>query len=71
MFQKFENNSAERQMFVDYWTLCQKYWLPEDTNDAYWHEVVEEIYKFTGKYREIGLAGKLAQALITDLEERR
>ena len=44
---------------------------PEDTNDTYWHEVVEEIYKFTGKYKEIGLAEKLAQALIADLEERR
>ena len=66
---KFNKNSTEWQMFVDFWTLCQKFWVPEPT-DEYWEKCVESVGQFSKEYPDITLARGLALALINDLEER-
>ena len=66
---KFTRGSREFEMFTDYWKLCQKHWIPERT-DEYWETVISAISAFEKKYREIGLARKLGNALASDIEER-
>lgn len=58
---KFQKGSEEWMMFMEYWALCQKYWIPEK-DDAWWDEANEEIMAFQRKYgmtafvRGLGLA---------------
>ena len=63
---KFRTGTEERQLFVDYWSLCQKYWEPEN-NDAYWEEVVKDTDKFYKKHNS-DFSRALALALIDELE---
>ena len=46
---KFAKGSEEWQMFMDYWSLCQKYWKPEDT-DEWWEKLVSATNNFSEKY---------------------
>ena len=61
----FEKGSKEREMFVDFWDLCQKYWQPEKA-DLYWKELIAEVDAFCLKYQEIpgNLATKIAVSFI-------
>ena len=45
---KFSKGSEEWQMFMDYWSLCQKYWKPEQS-DEWWDEAMKEINSFSKK----------------------
>ncbi|MDE7445824.1 MAG: hypothetical protein K2N15_09020 [Lachnospiraceae bacterium] len=63
---KFAKGSEEWQMFMDYWSLCQKYWEPEN-NDAYWEEVVKDTDKFYKKHNS-DFSRALALVLIDELE---
>lgn len=69
MHQKFEKNSSEFRMFGDFWKLCQSVWNVEDDDD-YWEKVVRWTGVFSKRYESIGLAEKLAAALLSDLEEK-
>ena len=37
---KFNKGSEEWMMFTDFWNLCQKYWIVENT-DEYWDSLVD------------------------------
>jgi hypothetical protein len=66
---EFTKNSEERQMFVDYWNLCQKHWVPEDS-DKYWDEVNKDVYAFLDKHAGIGMSSHLGVALVDALQEK-
>lgn len=65
----FSKNSKERQMFVDFWNLCQKHWVPEN-NDKYWDEVVKDVYDFVEKHGAVEMSSHLGVALVNTLEEK-
>lgn len=64
---KFNKGSEEWMMFMDYWNICQKYWIPNNS-DEYWQELMEDINIFMEKYREIELSKKIALAFIETQE---
>lgn len=68
---KFEKGSEEWQMFTDFWTLCQKYWEIEDS-DEYWEKVIEATGEFHKKYKANNdlFAKKIALAFIDTIEEK-
>ena len=66
---EFAKNSEERQMFVDYWNLCQEFWVPEDS-DKYWNEVNKDVYAFLDKHAGIEMSSHLGVALIDTLQEK-
>ena len=68
MEKKFAKGSSEWMMFMDYWTLCQKYWDPYD-NDDYWELVVKETDVFYRKYNS-EFAKSLALTLVNELERK-
>ena len=45
----FGKDSEERQMFIDLWDFCQKYWIVED-NDEYWAELIKAADEFAEKH---------------------
>ena len=50
----FDNDSEEKQMFTEFYRLCQKYWnpVPEDS-DAFWTECIREFTEFEEKFSVI------------------
>lgn len=68
MEKKFAKGSSEWMMFMDFWTLCQKYWDPDD-NDDYWESVVKETDVFYRKYNS-EFAKSLALTLVNELERK-
>ena len=68
MEKKFAKGSSEWMMFMDFWTLCQKYWEPDD-NDDYWESVVKETDVFYRKYNT-EFAKSLALTLVNELERK-
>ncbi len=68
MEKKFAKGSSEWMMFMDFWTLCQKYWEPDD-NDDYWESVVKETDVFYRKYNS-EFAKSLALTLVNELERK-
>lgn len=68
MEQKFDKQSKEWNMFTDFWALCQKVWIPEDT-DSYWETARDLADEFINTHTS-GFARLLVNALLKDLEER-
>lgn len=69
---KFEKNSVEWQMFMEYWGICQRIWEPE-SGAAYWESVLAEVQPFYNKYKDTDagtFAKRLAVALAQFLEEK-
>lgn len=66
----FDKNSIERMMFIDFWEMCQDFWIPEGQNDSYWKAVLERVYQFTTKYSECSLSMDLAMSLLAYLERQ-
>lgn len=66
---KFAKGSVEWYMFQDYWKLCQKFWIPENS-DKYWDDVVKESREFLQKYEDITFSVNLIIALVDNLESR-
>lgn len=66
---KFNKGSKEWQMFVDYWALCQKYWLVED-KDEYWSRMVDDFGAFTKKYDEDFFVIKLMWSFLNTQEKK-
>lgn len=64
---KFDKKSVEWQMFVDYWNICQEYWIPCD-NDEYWQGLLDIMNVFMEKYKNVPLSQKLALAFIESQE---
>ena len=65
---KFNKGSEEWMMFTDFWNLCQKYWILEDT-DEYWESVISSTNEFYEKYNNIPLSKRLALAFIDAMED--
>lgn len=63
---KFQKGSEEWQMFVDYWDLCQKFWIVESAkvNKSYWEDMVQSAAEFVEKYNSDEFAMKLALAFL-------
>lgn len=55
-------------MFMEFWGLCQKYWIPEQ-NDEWWDEALREMDLFAKKYGSTVFVRKLCMALIARLED--
>ena len=49
MQKNFTKGSTEREMFKEFWDMCQRYWEPEN-NDEYWKSVSEAADEFVQKY---------------------
>ncbi len=64
---KFSKGSEEWQMFMDYWSLCQKYWKPEQS-DEWWDEAMKEINSFSKKYGSTVFVRGLCLALMKKLD---
>lgn len=64
---KFQKGSEEWCMFTDFWTLCQKYWIPENpnTNKEYWQALQVAASDFVEKYNKDEFAMKLALAFLS------
>lgn len=65
---RFSKGSEEWLLFMDFWNLCQKFWVPEDT-EGYWEAVISETDEFYKKYRT-GFARRLVVVLIGNLESK-
>lgn len=67
---RFEKGSEEREMFADFYRLCEAIWKPERT-DSYWAKSHSEAQAFVKKYEKVvPLSRQLANALLDDLERR-
>lgn len=62
------SKSGLREVFTDYWKLCQALWEPEQ-EDEYWEDVMHQIDFFYKKYKT-PFAKYLAVALANDLDRR-
>lgn len=68
---RFEKDSEEWKLFREYWSICQRFWEPED-NDKYWEQVVDITDDFYEKYKannEI-FVKKIILAFVDTLEEK-
>lgn len=65
---KFSKGSEEWQMFQDYWKLCQKLWILEES-DEYWEQVIKLSQEFHEKYNTV-FSKHAAIALINSLDEK-
>lgn len=68
MEKKFAKGSSEWMMFMDFWTLCQKYWEPEES-DSYWEDLIEATDDFYKKYNT-EFAKALALTLVNEVERK-
>ena len=66
---KFQKGSEEWAMFNEYWSLVQKYYIPEDT-DQYWDDVIADMNRFAKKYASVPLARKITMAFMQTLEDK-
>ena len=66
---KFAKGSDEWMMFMDFWNLCQKFWISEDT-DEYYEQLIKENNFFYEKYKHLKLSKEMEtdflQAMIGD-----
>ena len=65
---KFNKGSEEWMMFTDFWNLCEKYWIVEDSDD-YWESVVRSSNEFYKKYNHILLSKRLSLAFVGAMED--
>jgi hypothetical protein len=66
---KFNKNSKEWEMFVNYWQFVQKYYIPEP-QDEWWEELISESDKLARKYGNTQYIRDLILAHIGDVERR-
>lgn len=45
MESRFLKGTEEWTMFMEFWNLCQKYWIPE-SEDSWWDEALGKIDAF-------------------------
>lgn len=64
--QRFVKGTEEYVMFNDFWKLCQRFWIPEDTDE--WRE---ELRKELDKFSKYGFfAEKLIVAFLFVVERK-
>ncbi|MBO7283824.1 MAG: hypothetical protein J6U71_02030 [Bacteroidales bacterium] len=66
----FEKDSQEFVMFQDFWNICKKYWVLDDT-DEFWESVIEEVNLFCKKYGNEKFPRGMGLTLIDYLESQR
>lgn len=71
MKQAFEKGTELHQMINDYLRLLQQFWIVEES-DSYWESVMQAVYGFYGKYKEIDnvFSVTMALAFVDVLEEK-
>lgn len=52
MEQEFKKGSLERAFFSEFYELCEKYWVPEDSDD-YWRSMIRDTEVLNEKYKEL------------------
>jgi hypothetical protein len=52
MEQEFKKGSLERAFFSEFYELCEKYWVPEDSDD-YWRSMIRDTEALNKKYKEL------------------
>lgn len=52
MEQEFKKGSLERAFFSEFYELCEKYWVPEDSDD-YWKSMIRDTEALNEKYKEL------------------
>ena len=65
---KFQKGSEEFMLFQDFWKLCQKHWIVEDS-DQYWMELGKDANSFVEKYGNLRFAEVMALAFMNAKEE--
>jgi hypothetical protein len=68
-----ERGTEEYQLFTDYWALCKKYWILNDT-DEWWERAINDTNRFIEKYKNSKsnvFALKIGTALIDHLESQK
>ena len=60
---KFAKGSDEWMMFMDFWNLCQKFWISEDA-DEYYEQLIKENNFFYEKYKHLKLSKEIASAFL-------
>lgn len=65
----FTKGSPEQSAFRDFWELCQKYWIPEDT-DEYWHGFINDGEQFYQKHKAQPMARPAVGMLMNYLENK-
>lgn len=66
----FIKGSKEREMFIELWDMCQKFWTPEDT-DSYWHDAIKAADDFSKKYKDIHpMVPYMSVAFISGIEKK-
>ena len=66
---RFSKGSEEWMMFVDFWSLCQKHWVPEN-DELYWDTVNDDAREFCKKFESIELATPLMIAFVNCLDKQ-
>ena len=52
MEQEFKKGSLERAFFSEFYELCEKYWVPEDSDD-YWRSMIRDTEALNEKYKKL------------------
>lgn len=66
---RFAKGSEEWVILQEYYKLCQKVWIIEDSEE-YWDDVRKEVDSYIGRFRGDIFAKQLAFALLNTLEEK-
>ena len=66
---KFNKGSEEWMMFMDFYALSQKHWIPEDEH-SFWDIVISDTNDFVEKYKSIPLAEELGLSFLKSLEKQ-
>lgn len=66
----FSKDTKEREMFVEFWEMCQKYWIPEDS-DEYWQTIIKATDDFVEKYKDVHpIVSEMACAFVSGMEKK-
>ena len=63
MVKRFEKGSLEFQMFGEYYKLCQKHWINDNTQE-YYDSLVEDCEAFAKRFSGSPMAKHMALALL-------
>lgn len=66
---KFLKGSEEWMMFMDFWNLCQKFWIPENS-DEYFEKFAKSQEIFTKRYKHSPFSIALALALADEIDRK-
>lgn len=66
----FSKDTKEREMFVEFWEMCQKYWISEDS-DEYWQSIIKVTDDFVEKYKDVHpIVPEMACAFVCGMEKK-